>query len=53
MSDEIKKPEETADVPLAEEELDKVVGGEAVSLNFTKIEWTYTPQKPDGSAGQK
>jgi type VI protein secretion system component Hcp len=36
-------------VPLPEKELDKVVGGEAVSLSYKSIEWTYAQQKPDGT----
>jgi hypothetical protein len=52
MSDEIKKPEEIKDVPLPEKELDKVVGGEAITLNYGAIQWAYTQQKPDGSAGK-
>jgi len=51
MSDEIKKPEEIKDVPLPEKELDKVVGGETVKLTYGAIEWVYTNQKSDGSAG--
>jgi type VI protein secretion system component Hcp len=35
---------------LPEKELDKVVGG--VSLNFSKIELSYTPQNADGTAGK-
>ena len=49
--DETKKhPKEITEVPLPEKELDKVVGGEAVTLNYGSIKWTYTQQKPDGSA---
>jgi type VI protein secretion system component Hcp len=29
--------------------VDKVFGGEAVTLNYGKIKWTYTQQNPDGS----
>jgi hypothetical protein len=57
MSDEIKKPEEVTDVPVPQKELEKeletVVGGESVQFNFSKIEYTYTPQKSDGSTGAK
>jgi type VI protein secretion system component Hcp len=52
MSDEPKKDEQAPEVktelssePLAEKELDKVVGGESVSFNYGTIEWTYTQQK--------
>jgi hypothetical protein len=54
MSEEIKKPEqgttEPSGEPLPEKELDKVVGG--VSLNFSKIELSYSPQNADGTAGK-
>jgi hypothetical protein len=36
---------------LTPSELDHVSGG--LTLNFTKIEWTYTQQKPDGSGSQE
>jgi hypothetical protein len=35
---------------LSDEELEKVVGGEAASFNFTKLQVTYAAQKEDGSA---
>jgi type VI protein secretion system component Hcp len=59
MSDEPKKDEQSPEVktqlpgeslPVAE--LDKVVGGEAVTFNYGTIKWTYTQQKPDGSDGK-
>jgi type VI protein secretion system component Hcp len=57
MSDEPKKavhtPEgktELSGESLSESELDKAVGGEAVSLTFGSIQWTYTQQKRDSSA---
>ncbi len=52
MSDKIKKPEEITDAPLPEKELDKVVGGEAVTFNYGTIKWEYTQQKTDGSDGK-
>jgi type VI protein secretion system component Hcp len=52
MSDEPKKDEQAPEVktelssePLAEKELDKVAGGESLSLNYGTIKWTYTQQK--------
>jgi type VI protein secretion system component Hcp len=36
---------------LTPSELDLVSGG--LTLNFTKIAWTYTQQKPDGSGSQE
>lgn len=54
MSDEIKKddqvPEpktEATGEPLPEPELDKAVGGTAVSLSYGKLEWKYGQQKSD------
>jgi type VI protein secretion system component Hcp len=41
-------PNEERNQELSSKELDKVAGG--LSLNFTKIEWTYTQQKADGAA---
>jgi hypothetical protein len=56
MGEEIKKPEqvttEPSGEPLPEKELDKVVGGESVSLNFSKIELSYIPQNAEGTAGK-
>ena len=54
MSDETKNTNDQADAnppasELSDESLKDVVGGEAVSLAFTKIAVTYTPQKPDGN----
>jgi type VI protein secretion system component Hcp len=49
MSDEIKKPEVTTDAHLPKKELDKVVGGETITLNYGAIKWVYTEQKPDGT----
>jgi bacteriocin-like protein len=37
----------TGERELTEAELNHVSGG---SLTYGSIEWTYTPQKPDGSA---
>lgn len=56
MRDEIKKDEQAPEVKtqpsgesLPVSELDKVVGGEAVTFNYGKIEWTYTKQENDGT----
>jgi type VI protein secretion system component Hcp len=49
MDETKKQPEVITDVHLAEKEVDKVVGGEAVSLSYKSIEWTYAQQKPDGT----
>jgi type VI protein secretion system component Hcp len=49
MDETQKQSEEIMDVSLPEKELDKVVGGEAVSLSYKSIEWTYAQQKPDGT----
>ena len=58
MSDEIKKVTDEAGAianpasdatELGEEALKDVTGGEAVSFNFSKIEYTYKTQSPDGS----
>jgi hypothetical protein len=46
---EIKKPEEINDAPMPEEQLKNVVGGEQVSLTFSKIEYTYKQQNETGS----
>jgi type VI protein secretion system component Hcp len=35
---------------LTSDELEKVSGGEALSLNFTKIEFKYTAQSTGGEA---
>jgi hypothetical protein len=52
VSEEPKKDEQTPEVkaepssePLPEKDLDKVVGGEAVTLDYGTIKWTYTQQK--------
>jgi hypothetical protein len=54
LSDEIKKddqvPEpktEATGESLPEPELDKAVGGTAVSLSYGKLEWKYGQQKSD------
>ena len=52
MDDTKKQPEEITDVPLPESELDKAVGGEAVTFNYGTIKWTYTQQKSDGTVGK-
>jgi hypothetical protein len=59
MSNEPKKDEQAPEVKtelsgesLPVSELDKVVGGEAVTFNYGTIKWTYTQQKPDGSDGK-
>jgi hypothetical protein len=52
MSDEPKKDEQAPEVKtepsgesLPEKELDKVVGGEAVTFTYGTIKWEYTQQK--------
>ena len=53
MDETKKQPEEITDAPLPEKELDKVVGGETIKFNYGAVEWTYTKQKPDGTATGK
>jgi type VI protein secretion system component Hcp len=59
--DETKKPEqqeqntesatgEERNQELSSKELDDVAGG-TVALTYGAIQWTYTKQKPDGTAG--
>ena len=52
MSDknEQKEVEETlSDLPVTEAQADDAKGGTEFSLNFQKIEYSYKPQKPDGT----
>jgi|HubBroStandDraft_2_1064218.scaffolds.fasta_scaffold114106_2 bacteriocin-like protein len=59
MNDEPRKDAQAPEVvtepsgeSLSEKELDKVVGGEAVTFNYGTIKWIYTQQKTDGSDGK-
>jgi type VI protein secretion system component Hcp len=51
LGNELKKDPKTPEVESTElsgKDLEEVKGG--VTLNYGAIEWTYTKQKPDGTA---
>ena len=52
LSNELKKDPQTPEVESTElsgKDLEEVDGG--INLTYGAIEWTYTKQKPDGTAG--
>ena len=47
--EESNNTEVLSDLPVADEQASQTSGGDTFSVNFAKIEYSYKPQKPDGT----
>ena len=47
--EESNNTEVLSDLSVTDEQASKTSGGDTFSVNYAKIEYSYKPQKPDGS----